>query len=161
MTDLREAVLEAERAFAAGACPRVPAALSGAIASRYLAVAGPRSFAIVGAGDDAAASLVAHRTWFAPPDVRCTDARVAALTGGRVVSLAEALAADIACVHEPIALAASQLRRGSHINALAGATLDADLAAIACVTTDLAPLAAGLIEGRRLDEITIYITTSL
>ncbi len=57
----------------------------------------------------------------------------------------------------PVALAARQLRRGTHVNALAGATLDDELAAIARVTIDLAPLAAGLIDGRVLDEITIFM----
>ena len=151
--------LAAERAYAAAASgtalPDIAPALAGAVASRYLAVGTPRSLSLIGA--DAGASLAAHRTWFDPRDVRCTDPAVAAAVGGRVVSIAEALAADIACVHVAIALAAGQLRRGTHVNALAGATLDATLAATAHVTRDLAPLAAGLVDGRQLDEITIYV----
>jgi ornithine cyclodeaminase/alanine dehydrogenase-like protein (mu-crystallin family) len=157
---IRDAVLAAERAYAAGAATGaavgVAPALAGAVASRYLAVGTPRSFAIIGGGEDAAESLAAHRTWFEPRDVRCTDAAIAAVTSGRVVTLAEALAADIACIHAPIALAASQLRRGTHVNALAAVTLDDELAAIARVTTDLTPLAAGIVDGRQLDEITIF-----
>lgn len=124
-----------------------PAAL-GAVASRYLAVGTPRSFAIIG---DGAESLAAHRTWFAPRDIRCTRADVAAATGGRHVSLEEALGADIVCVHEPTAIA--QLRRGTHVNALAPTTLPAHIE----VTRDLRPVAAGLVDGRQLDEITAYV----
>jgi ornithine cyclodeaminase/alanine dehydrogenase-like protein (mu-crystallin family) len=153
--------LAAERAYAASATgaalPDIAPALAGAVASHHLAVAAPRSFSIVGAGDDAAASLAAHRTWFAPRDIRCTDAAVAAAVGGRVVSLAEALAADIVCVHVPIVLFPEQLRRGTHVNALAGATLSDELEKSARIAYELASLAAGLVDGRRLDEITIYL----
>jgi len=38
--------------------------------------------------------------------------------------------------HAPIALAAAQLRRGTHVNALGGATLDEDLARIATVVRE-------------------------
>ena len=53
--------------------------------------------------------------------LRCTSAAVADACGGRAVSLAEVLAADIVCIHAgtPLALAAVQLRRGTHVNALA------------------------------------------
>ena len=128
-------------------------AAAGAVASRYLAVGTPRSFAIIG---DGPLSLEAHRTWFAPTDIRVT--RPSPI--GRVVSLAEALAADIVCIHEPLALAASQLRRGTHVNALAPVTLDDDLRRIAMIVDHergLPALAAGLVDGRQLDEITIFI----
>jgi ornithine cyclodeaminase/alanine dehydrogenase-like protein (mu-crystallin family) len=153
--------LAAERAYAAAASgvalPDIAPALAGAVASRYLAVGTPRSFGIVGAGDDPAASLAAHRTWFDPRDIRCTDAAVAAAVAGRVVTLAEALAADIVCVHVPIALAAGQLRRGTHVNALAGATLGDELEKAARIAYELVSLAAGLVDGRQLDEITFYV----
>ncbi len=148
-------VFAAERAYAAG--QRVDdAAAAGAVASRYLAVGTPRSFAIIG---DGARSLEAHRTWFAPRDVRCTEAAVADAVGGRVVTLAEALAADIVCIHSPLSLHASQLRRGTHVNALARVELDDELRAIARVVDDagLVEIAAGRVDGRQLDEITIYI----
>lgn len=161
MTDAHDEVLALERAYVAAATagaelPDGSPAATGAVASRYLAIGTPRSFAIVGSGG--AASLAAHRTWFAPRDIRCTDAAVAETTGGRVVELAEALAADIVCIHTPVRLAAAQLRRGTHVNALAGAELDADLRAVARVvdTRELAALAAGLVDGRQLDEITIF-----
>ncbi len=159
-----EWVLAAERRYVAAATggpahrattPRELAA-AGAVASRYLAVGTPRSFAIIG---DGAESLEAHRTWFQPRDIRCTTAAVAAATGGRMVPLDEALAADIVCVHHSIALAAGQLRRGSHVNALAPIKLDADLAGLAKRYDEakhLPALAAGLIDGRQLDEITIF-----
>jgi ornithine cyclodeaminase/alanine dehydrogenase-like protein (mu-crystallin family) len=162
-----EWVLALERAYVAAATSGAHRELdrsirglagAGAIASRYLAVGTPRSFAII--GDDAGAGLAsieAHRTWFEPRDIRCTSA---ALGVGRVVTLAEALAADIVCIHEPLSLAASQLRRGTHVNALAAVTLDHELRALAMIVDDargLPALAAGLVDGRQLDEITVYI----
>src|SRR5882724_11788698 len=86
-------VLTAERAYVAAAIARGAAfpptiaatvpldvqaraiAAAGAIASRFLAVGAPRSFSIVinaaSAVEAAALALVAHRTWFAPRDLRC------------------------------------------------------------------------------------------
>jgi ornithine cyclodeaminase/alanine dehydrogenase-like protein (mu-crystallin family) len=160
---VRDQVLAAERAYVAVAtASRLRArAVAGAVASRYLAVGTPHSFALIGDDPAIACSLDAHRTWFAPRDVRCTSAEVAAtIPGARVVTLAEALASDIVCVHVSIALAASQLRRGTHVNALADLTLDADLRAIATIVDDtrgLPALAAGLVDGRQLDEITIFV----
>jgi len=130
--------------------PTAPAAVWFAVASRYLAVGTPRSFGIVGDGAD---SLAAHRTWFAPSDVRCTDAAVAAATSGRIVPVAEALAADIVCVHADIDVEAHQLRRGTHVNT--GGNVDVPGARVADVT-ELARMAAGLVDGRQLDEITIF-----
>jgi ornithine cyclodeaminase/alanine dehydrogenase-like protein (mu-crystallin family) len=154
-------VLAFERALVVAATagtslPGAPVAVLGAVASRYLAVGTPRSFAIVGASG--ADSLAAHRTWFAPRDVRCTDAAVAALTGGHVVTLAEALAADIVCIHAPMRVEASQLRRGTHVNALAPVEFDGDLLRVSRYVhlTELAKMAAGFVDGRALDEITIF-----
>jgi hypothetical protein len=141
-----------------GADPRARAA-AGAVASHYLAVGTPRSLSLVG-GDDSIHSLVAHRTWFQPTDVRCTSGSVAAAVGGRIVPLAEALTADIVCIHVPMALAAAQLRRGTHVNALAMVELDSELRALATVTDEpqgLPALAAGLVDGRQLDELTVFI----
>ena len=147
MTATADAVFALERALVAaatggGELPAASPAAFGAVASRYLAVGTPRSFAIIG---DGPFDLEAHRTWFAPIDIRID------------VPIAQALAADIVCIHEPLALAASQLRRGTHVNALANVTLDDELRAIATIVTDLHPLAAGLVDGRQLDEITIYL----
>ena len=154
---MKDRVLAALADYAAGRMT-APPALAGAIASHFLAVTSARSIALVG-GDDCVQSLLAHQTWFSPRDIRCTSGSVAAAVGGRQVPLAEALAADIVCVHEPIAIAASQIRRGTHINVLAQATLDDDLKSIATLVDEsgLTKLAAGIIDGRQLDEITIFI----
>ncbi len=168
----RDDVLAVERAYAAaafagaavrqaGATPWARAC-AGAVASHYLAVGTPRSVGLVGElADGAELSLAAHAAWFAPRDVRCTSAAVAhALRDARVASLAEVLAADIVCIHAPLALAAAQLRRGTHVNALAAVTLDADLAQVAAITRErggLPALAAGLVDGRQLDELTIFL----
>ncbi len=169
MTDWVHAVERAYVAAATGgaslaAAPTSARALAaaGAVASHYLAVGSPRSIALVG-GDDAVHSLVAHRTWFAPTDIRCTSGSVAAMVGGRSVPLAEALTADIVCVHVPLAIAAAQLRRGTHVNALAPVELDAELQKLATIVDEpngLAALAAGLVDGRQLDEITVFVAGS-
>ena len=144
-------------------------AAAGAVASRYLAVGTPRSFGIVidEAADVAAAalSLVAHRTWFAPRDIRCASTatsatELAAATSGRAVSLDEALACDIVNVYSPrIRITPSQLRRGTHVNAVAASTFDPELLAIATLVPEagLPALAAGLVDGRQLDELTIFV----
>jgi hypothetical protein len=146
-------------------------AAAGAIASHYLAVGSPRSLGLVvdvfGEVPMAAESLVAHRTWFAPKDVRCAATQsgadeLAAATGGRVVTLQEAFAADIVCVHgADVRVSAALIRRGTHINVLTvPATIDDDLARIATVTDEtpgLGELAAGIVDGRQLDEITVFV----
>jgi hypothetical protein len=166
VSDWVHAVERAYVAAATGGGAGVPAATTaralaaaGAVASHFLAVGTPRSIGLVG-GDDAGHSLVAHRTWFNPSDLRCTSASLAAAVAGRVVSLAEALTADIVCIHVPMTLAAAQLRRGTHVNALALVELDDELRAVATVVDEpsgLPRLAAGLVDGRQLDELTIFI----
>lgn len=157
--------LRAYAAAATGGAPviaRTPEQLgaAAAIASHFLAVTSARSIALVG-GDDSVHSLVAHRTWFTPTDIRCTSGSVAAAVGGRIVPLAEALAADIVCIHTPMTLSAAQLRRGTHVNALAAVELDDELRALATITDEvrgLPALAAGMIDGRQLDELTVFVT---
>jgi ornithine cyclodeaminase/alanine dehydrogenase-like protein (mu-crystallin family) len=129
--------LELARALVAMATS--PAAL-GAVASRYLAVGTPRSFGIVGNGE---ASLEAHRTWFAPVDIRRTAAGV---------PLEEVLMCDIVCIHEPTKI--ERLRRGTHVNALAPIELAVD--AQRYDLNALARIAAGFVDGRQLDEITVF-----
>jgi hypothetical protein len=134
-------------------------AAAGAVASRFLAVGTPRSIALVG-GEDAVHSLVAHRTWFQPQDLRCTSGSVAAAVGGRVVPMAEAFTADIVCIHVPLALAAAHLRRGTHVNALARVELDDELRKLATIVDEargLPALAAGHVDGRQLDELTVFV----
>ncbi|MBA3540137.1 MAG: hypothetical protein H0T79_10960, partial [Deltaproteobacteria bacterium] len=102
-----------------------------------------------------ALSLAAHRVWFQPTDLRCTEGDL-----GRVTSVAEALAADIVCVHAPLAITRAQLRRGTHVNVLVACDLDPELAAFASVTHEvpgLGLLAAGLVDGRQLDELTLFV----
>jgi ornithine cyclodeaminase/alanine dehydrogenase-like protein (mu-crystallin family) len=143
-------------------------AAAGAVASRYLAVGTPRSFGILidDATDVAAAvlSLTAHRTWFDPRDVRCAAtttgaAELAAATGGRVVSLDEALACDIVNVYSTrVRIAPTQLRRGTHVNTVSAEVFDPELLTLATVVHEagLPALAAGLVDGRQLDELTIF-----
>jgi len=111
----------------------------------------------------AALSHAAHSTWFQPTDIRVAGLGADGLAHslrGEAVTLDDALAADIVCVHAPIAIAASQLRRGTHVNVLAPATLDDELTRIAAITHEvpgLGALAAGLVDGRQLDELTIFV----
>ncbi|MEO6774162.1 MAG: hypothetical protein ABI467_14280 [Kofleriaceae bacterium] len=146
-----------------GESPARLAAGSAAVASHFLAVSSPRSLSLI-VDDDrqleaAVLALEAHRAWFAPRDVRCTTAALAARTGGREVTIGEALAADIVCSHGRTPIAAAHLRRGTHVNALGAASaLDADLLALATIV-DLAALpamAAGFVDGRQLDELTVF-----
>lgn len=176
---MAEWVLATERAYVAAATggivptggtadrlPRARAAL-GAVASRYLAVGTPRSLGLIVDGqtttEEAALSLFAHRTWFQPSDLRCAGpgaAELARAIGGRETTAAEALACDIVCLHAPIVLDPVQLRRGTHVNVLASATLSDELARVAAITHEtpgLAALAAGLVDGRQLDEITVFV----
>lgn len=155
-------VLAAERYYVALAMkepvtlaitPEQRLAAAGAVASRYLAVGTPRSLAVIG---DGLLSIEAHTTWFTPKDLRSTTG----LPGTRTVPLAEALTADIVCIHEPLAIPAGALRRGTHVNALAPITLPPDLVAQRYdEASDLPALAAGLIDGRVLDELTIFCAT--
>jgi len=170
-------VLAVERAYVAAATggspgrgddprelPRARAAL-GAIASHYLAVGTPRTLGLVAEPStyaDAALSVAAHRAWFAPRELRCADApALAEATGGVTASLAETLACDIVCVHRGLEIHAAQLRRGTHVNLLHGAaTIDDELRRLATIfdeTRGLGALAAGLVDGRQLDELTVFV----
>jgi hypothetical protein len=144
-------------------------AAAGAVASRFLAVGTPRSFGLVidvaTQVDAAALALAAHRTWFDPREVRCAAVgagaeRLAAATGGRVASVDEALACDIVCVLAAyVRVAPAQLRRGTHVNASWGGVVDEELRALATIVreSDVAAMAAGLVDGRQLDEITVFV----
>jgi hypothetical protein len=139
----------------------------GAIASRYLAVGTPRTLGLVADPstiEEAALSVTAHSTWFKPREIRCADLPALAHgTAGKLASLGETLACDIVCVHTNLEVRAAQLRRGTHLNLLAG-TIDDDLRRLATVceeARDLGPLAAGLVDGRQLDELTVFIAGDL
>ena len=148
-------MLAVERAYVAAATGAVPTggdpvhrrralAAAAAVASRYLAVGTPRSFGIIGGTpEDEALALEAHRTWFAPREIRRGD---------------HALAADIVCIYDNTPLRAVQLRRGTHVNVLGPSAIDRDVVAV--ITDEprgLPALAAGLVDGRQLDELTIFI----
>ncbi len=165
-------VLDVERAYVSAATNRTPLdrddsarfiAATGAVASHFLAVGSPRSFSLI-VDDDAQTelavlSLEAHREWFKPTDLRCTSAAVAAAVGGRVVSLAEAFAVDIVCIHGATRIAAAQLRRGTHVNLLGDPDgADGELLQLATVvdTAQLCEMAAGFVDGRQLDELTVF-----
>jgi hypothetical protein len=192
LTTARDWVHAVERAYVAAAfappaAPPAPsgdpaviaalaAAAAGAVASRFLAVGTPRSIGLVGDPTAASLSLYAHRVWFQPVDIRCAGIAPPAVSlqpggpdhadqlGGRSVSLDEALAADIVCIHAPLSLAAVRLRRGTHVNALAAVALDDDLRALAMIVDEpagLPALAAGLRDGRQLDELTVFVAGDL
>jgi len=140
------------------------AAAAGAVASRFLAVGTPRSIGLVGDLMETSLSLCAHRVWFQPTDLRCAGDDRAEELGGRSVSLEEALAADIVCIHLPIELEAARLRRGTHVNVLANAELDGELRKLARIVDEplgLPALAAGLRDGRELDELTVFVAGDL
>jgi hypothetical protein len=140
-------------AFPVSERPARTLAAIGAIASRYLAVGTPRTLGtIVATATDeplAQMSVEAHATWFAPRELRN-------VVIDRGDSIANALACDIVCVHAPITILPSDLRRGTHVNALATCTFDDELLRISTVVRDLGPVVAGFVDGRQLDEITIF-----
>jgi hypothetical protein len=157
--DFATLVPAVEAAYARGDIPGGDAAhraAAAAVASRFLAVGTPYSIGLVLGPELAALALAAHRVWFAPRDLRCTDPRAAAALGGRHVSLAEACACDIVCAFE-VAILSKWIRRGTHVNAR-DVMLDRELATAARVVDDrgLVEIAAGRVDGRSLDEITIY-----
>jgi hypothetical protein len=172
-------VLAVERAYVAEATrppgwrrptqpPLVPDARAlpaiGAVASHFLAVGTPRTLGLIlGTADQTALgqlSIDAHRTWFQPREIRCAlvdGTKTSAF--GVPATVAEALAADIVCVHVPLEIRAAKLRRGTHVNALAPVTLDDDLQKLATIVDEvgLGRLAAGHIDGRQLDELTVFL----
>ncbi len=143
-------------------------AASFAVASRFLAVAAPRSLALVidtpARVAAARLALEAHRAWFDPRDIRCACAtadagELATAAGGRACAIDEALGADIVCVFGAVVpIAAAKLRRGTHVNLELASTADDELRALATAidTRSLPAMAAGFVEGRRLDELTVF-----
>lgn len=150
----------------------IAAASACAVAARFLAVGKPRSLGIL--ADDprrALALLAGHRVWHQPSDIRCAGAAASAAElaarGGRVVTAAEALTADIVCVDVAMVVENRLVRRGSHLNLIApGLEVEAELWERAMCfgetmkgapakTATLGDLAAGLRDGRQLDEITL------
>ncbi|MEZ4360776.1 MAG: hypothetical protein R3B48_11385 [Kofleriaceae bacterium] len=154
----------------ARALDAVVAAAACAVAARFLAVGKPRSLGVVSDDPQRAAALFAgHRVWHQPTDVRwagraAADPAILA-AGGRAVSLEEAVTADIVCLDVRAELRNAAVRRGSHINLLDGTADDELRARAECYaevataghTATLGELAAGIRDGRQLDEITLLL----
>lgn len=151
-----------------------------AVAAKFLAVGTPRTLGLVGCGELAALVVQAQRAYAAPRELRVFEAlpveaaRVADEVGGRVGSLAEACACDIVVARGPVSVRREWVRAGTLVTALdAGVVLDPALLAAAQVygdaaanpgvhvriTATLAAVAAGLVDGRVLDEITVCLPT--
>jgi ornithine cyclodeaminase/alanine dehydrogenase len=101
---------------------------AGAVASKYLAVAKPRSLGFIGCGVQARVLLEAHRVIYGGDlELRMADVRGAAAAafareaGGRVATLEHAAACDIVCTSTPSrtpVIERSWVRQGTHINAM-------------------------------------------
>jgi ornithine cyclodeaminase/alanine dehydrogenase-like protein (mu-crystallin family) len=142
-------VLEATLA-ATAAGPLAVRAAMGAIASRFLAVGTPRSIGVIASGDAARFALEAHRVFFAPREVR-------SVADG--ASVQDACACDIVCVYEPAAIDPAWIRRGTHVDAIVD--LPSELLAAAQIVVmgaaKLHEICAGFVDGRQLDEITVFV----
>jgi hypothetical protein len=133
---------------ALAASPSALRAAKGAVASRFLAVGTPRSIGLIADPADAELALAAHRVFFAPTEIR--------------TAIPEAFACDIVVVARDVAIDPAWIRRGTHLDLwtgalppLAGAKLVLDTPAPGIWAT-LHELAAGIKDGRELDEITCY-----
>lgn len=105
---------------------------AGAVASKYLAVARPRSLGFVGCGVQARVLLEAHRVvygkeWSQAPELRMADVNAEAArqfareAGGEVTSIERAAACDIVCTSTPSrapVVQRSWVVPGTHINAM-------------------------------------------
>jgi hypothetical protein len=114
--------------------------------------------------ETAALSFAAHQLWFKPTDVRCAGGGGVSLAhdlGGQLTTVDQALACDIVCIHTPMHLDVAKLRRGTHVNVLVtSVAIDDELTKIATIVHEhpgLGELAAGLVDGRQLDEITVFL----
>lgn len=160
----------ASEAASEAALDAIAAGTACAVAARFLAVGKPRSLGVL--SDDpvrAVALWAAHRVWHQPSDVRASGGAAAELVGrgARAVTAAEALTADIVCVDVAMLVENRLVRRGSHLNLLApGIEVEQELSDRAqcygetmqgapAKTATLGDLAAGLRDGRQLDEITL------
>jgi len=148
-----------------------------AIAAKFLAVGTPRTLGLAGCGELAPLVVAAQRAYAAPRELRVFEAlpveaaRVADEVNGRVVSLAEACACDIVVACGTISVRREWVRNGTLVTALDDTVaLDPVLLAAAAVygsaaapgvrlTASLEAVAAGLVDGRVLDEITICLPT--
>ncbi len=155
--------------------PAQALAARAAVAAKFLAVGTPRTLGLVGAGELAPLIVAAQCAYAAPRELRVFEAlpveaaRTANRVDGRVVSLAEACACDIVVACGRASVRREWVRGGTLVTALdAEVALDPALLAIAHVYGDAAPpgvrliaslgaVAAGLVDGRTLDEITVLL----
>lgn len=100
---------------------------AGAVASKYLAVASPRTLGFIGCGVQARVLLEAHRVLYPNLELRMADVRreaakaFAGEAGGTAVSLEQACACDIVCTSTPSrtpVVKRAWIGQGTHINAM-------------------------------------------
>ena len=143
-----------------------------ALASKFLAVATPRSLGLIAVGS-AAEDVVAYQSaWAAPRDIRVVGEinRGQAARGWKSTNVEHALAADVVVIGADAGLPTAQLpelvRKGTHLTYWApSCDLLAPLLPFCTLTVDriahprqasvLAEVVAGLVDGRVLDEITV------
>jgi ornithine cyclodeaminase/alanine dehydrogenase-like protein (mu-crystallin family) len=149
-----------------------------AVAAKFLAVGTPRTLGLAGCGELAPLVVAAQHAYAAPRELRVFEpvpvdaARVANVVGGRVASLAEACACDIVVAHGGVSVRREWIRGGTLVTVLdPGVALDPALLAVAQVygdrvpdsvpslrlTASLGAVAAGLVDGRSLDEIIVLL----
>lgn len=157
-----------------------------AVAAKFLAVGTPRTLGLVATGRLAARLIAAQTAYAAPrelrvyePETGAADAIIATLAdqlaaprpSARAVTLRLACACDIVVVAGPITIERAWIRAGTLVTVLdRAAVLDPDLLAAADVYASgdtvpagvrrhvtLAAVAAGLVDGRALDEITVLL----
>ncbi len=150
-----------------------------AVAAKFLGVGTPRTLGLAGCGDLAPLVLSAQRAYAAPRELRVFEAvpveaaRVADTVGGRVASLAEACACDLVVCAGRISVRREWVRGGTLITVLdTDVAIDPVLLAAAQVYGDLVPagapagfrlvaslsaVAAGLVDGRVLDEVIVLL----
>lgn len=155
-----------------------------AVAAKFLAVGTPRTLGLVHAGGRAPMLLAAQCAYAAPREVRVhaadaadAEATVRAIAAtsiaARATDLRAACACDIVVVDGPVAVPREWIRAGTHITVLDDrAALAPELLAAARVYTvlagadvpagvrvdaTLAAVAAGLVDGRQLDELTVLL----
>ncbi|HVV87231.1 MAG TPA: hypothetical protein VHE35_29525 [Kofleriaceae bacterium] len=155
-----------------------------AVAAKFLAVGTPRTLGLVLAGARAAGLVAAQCAYAAPRELRVHEedgeaaaALAASLAGpglaARATSLREACACDIVVVAGPAEIRREWIRAGTLLTVLAhNASLEPSLLAAAVVFAvgdrerdpdgprvhaTLAAVAAGLVDGRQLDEIIVLL----
>lgn len=152
-----------------------------AVAAKFLAVGTPRTLGLAGTGDLAPLVVAAQRAYAAPRELRVFEAnpveaaRVAEAVGGRVVSLSEACACDIVVVAGGVSVRREWIRGGTLVTVLDDSVaVDPALLAAAQLygdrvpagspslrlTASLGAVAAGLVDGRTLDEIIVSLAAT-